>query len=140
MDQFIQGKQDSGTVTGRETQQRKRNIKNTFQTGQDARLRSGLDKTPTKLTDHSDYPGAVGPKREINMPKQLVLYQLSKNIDAAAVEQSLSQSAFQVGSGISDGRTIHPQPETTKSSKITKSFLDFIEGSVQGPDANDSIP
>jgi hypothetical protein len=56
------------------------------------------------------------------------------------VEQSLSNSAFQVGSGISDGRNIGMQPETTKSSKITKSFLDFIEGSVQGPEANDSIP
>jgi len=32
------------------------------------------------------------------------------------------------------------QPETTKSSKVTKSFLDFIEGSVQGPEGNDSIP
>ena len=52
----------------------------------------------------------------------------------------MSNSAFQVGSGISDGRTYPMQPETVKSSKMTKSFLDFIEGSVQGPEANDSIP
>jgi len=30
MEQFIVGKSNSGTVTGRETQQRKRNIKNSF--------------------------------------------------------------------------------------------------------------
>ena len=32
MDQFLIGKQNSGTITGRESQQRRRNIKNSFQT------------------------------------------------------------------------------------------------------------
>lgn len=32
MDQFLIGKQNSGTITGRDSQQRRRNIKNSFQT------------------------------------------------------------------------------------------------------------
>jgi hypothetical protein len=37
-----------------------------------------------------ELPGAVGPKMQVNVPKHLVLYQLSKHFDAAQLEESLS--------------------------------------------------
>jgi hypothetical protein len=86
MDQFIMGKNDSGTVTGRETQQRKRSIKNSFQTAFGQRRGSAAGGSSTKPTENPDYPGAVGPKRQVNVPKQLILYQLAKNVDASMVE------------------------------------------------------
>lgn len=74
MDQYIIGKQHSGTVTGRASQQRARNIKNSFQTG--TRQHSGINRSSTKFTDttNPDYPGAVGPKRHVNVPKHLIMY------------------------------------------------------------------
>ena len=45
---------------------------------------SHTDRSSTKFTE--EYPGAVGPKRELAVPKNLILYQLSKNVDAANVE------------------------------------------------------
>lgn len=69
MEQFIVGKSDSGTVTGRDSQQRKRNIKNSFQTSLNQRMKSGIDRSSTKFTEDPDYPGVVGPKRQINVPK-----------------------------------------------------------------------
>jgi hypothetical protein len=91
MEQFIIGKNNSGTVTGRESQQRQRSIKNTFQTDQLQRMRSGIERSSTKFTENPDYPGAVGPKHTISVPKQLILYQLSKKMDAAMIESSLGQ-------------------------------------------------
>ena len=129
MDQFIVGKQDSGTVTGRETQQRKRRIQNSFQTGLGRKRGSAAGGSSTKPTEHPDYPGAVGPKSQINVPKQLILYQLSKNMDAAAVEQSIAASAQRAA-----GYGGLP-PETSKSSGLDRSFLDFLEGSVAAPES-----
>jgi len=99
MDQFITGKNTSGTVTGRDSQQRQRNITNSFQTAFAQRQRSGLERSSTKGTEHPDYPGAVGPKKHISVPKQLILYQLSKNVDAKMIESSISQSAIGRGAG-----------------------------------------
>ena len=90
MNQFIVGNENSGTITGRVSQQKNRSIKNTFQTMAAQRQKSGVERESTKFTDHIDYPGAVGPKKQINVPKQLVLYQLSKNVDAELIEQSFS--------------------------------------------------
>lgn len=70
----------------------------------------------------------MGPKSQINVPKQLILYQLSKNMDAAAVEQSIAASAQRTA-----GHGGLP-PETSKSSGIDRSFLDFLEGSVAAPE------
>jgi hypothetical protein len=69
MEQFMVGKNNSSTVTGRVTQQRNRSIKNTFQTGENQKIKSEIERSSTKATDHPEYPGAVGPKREIHVPK-----------------------------------------------------------------------
>jgi hypothetical protein len=130
MDQFIVGKNNSGTVTGRASQQRQRSIKNSFQTAHAQRQRSGIERSSTKFTENPDYPGAVGPKRHINVPKQLILYQLSKNVDAKMIENSISHSAI---AGRSQGRPGLPalgRPEQ----RLERSFLDFLEGSVAGAD------
>jgi len=63
MDQFMIGKNNSTTVTGRVTQQRNRSIKNTFQTGESQKVKSEIAGASTKATEHPEYPGAVGPKR-----------------------------------------------------------------------------
>jgi len=44
---------------------------------------------------NSEHPGAVGPKTKIGVPKELVLYQISKNMDGMAMGNnyiSVSQS------------------------------------------------
>ena len=64
-DPYVIGKINSGTVTGRVSQQRKRNIKNSFMTGQH-RAQSGVHRSASKITDEtqpSEYPNAIGPKK-----------------------------------------------------------------------------
>ena len=97
MGHFIVGKNNSSTVSGLVSQQRNRYLRNSFQPGQDIRLRSKIHRSSTKFTSamNSDHPGAVGPKTKIDVPKELVLYQISKNMDGLALEHnypSVSQS------------------------------------------------
>jgi hypothetical protein len=33
------------------------------------RQKSGVERESTKFTDNIEYPGAVGPKKQINVPK-----------------------------------------------------------------------
>ena len=97
MGQFIVGKNNSSTVAGRVTQQRNRYLRNSFQPGQDIKLKSKIHRSSTKFTSamNSEHPGAVGPKTKIGVPKELVLYQISKNMDGMAMGNnyiSVSQS------------------------------------------------
>ena len=89
---YMVTKTTSETYTGRETQQRNRAIKNTFQTVQ-LQARAELERSAAKAKQQQqpqaegpEYPGGVGPKRQVNVPKPLVLYQLSKQLDASALE------------------------------------------------------
>ena len=97
MGQFIVGKNNSSTVAGRVTQQRNRYLRNSFQPGQDIKLKTKIHRSSAKFTSavSSEHPGAVGPKTKIGVPKELVLYQISKNMDGMAMPNnyiSVSQS------------------------------------------------
>ena len=39
---------------------------------------------------NSEYHGAVGPRTKINVPKEFVLYQISKNLDSIMNDQNSS--------------------------------------------------
>jgi hypothetical protein len=94
---FISGKEHSGTVTGADSQQRKRLLRNSFQPGQEQRIRSH-QRSSTKFSSgfNSEHPGAVGPKTKISVPKQLVLYQISKNMDAMLYENNFTSNSQQL--------------------------------------------
>lgn len=71
----------------------------------------------------------MGPKRHINVPKHLIMYQLSKNIDADALEKSISHAALtQHRSGLNNQASFG-RPDQFQQ----HSYLDFIDGSVPGP-------
>ena len=91
---FIAGRENSSTVTGAASQQRKRFLRNSFQPSQEQRLRSH-QRSSTKFTSafDSEHPGAVGPKTKISVPKQLVLYQISKNMDAMLYENNFTSNS-----------------------------------------------
>lgn len=93
---FIAGRENSSTVTGAASQQRRRFLRNSFQPGQEQRLRSH-QRSSTKFTSafDSEHPGAVGPKTKISVPKQLVLYQISKNMDAMLYENNFTSNSQQ---------------------------------------------
>jgi hypothetical protein len=94
---FISGKEHSNTVTGADSQQRKRFLRNSFQPGQELRMRSH-QRCSTKVTSafNAEHPGAVGPKTRISVPKQLVLYQISKNMDAMLYENNFASNSQQL--------------------------------------------
>ena len=54
------------------------------------RRRTGHDKVE-KYYD-PEMPGLVSAKQEISVPKQFVLYQISKNLDSNLLEQSILKS------------------------------------------------
>ena len=101
---------------------------------------SHTDRSSTKFTD--EYPGAVGPKREVAMPKNLILFQLSKNVDAAMVEQSISardNSFMEYPEG--DLRTpLGKSPFATKSLRTIdpdpNSMLEALEQNIPGGQSN----
>jgi len=136
MEQFMVDKHNSGTVTGATTQQRNRSIKNTFQTAESQRLRAEVvDRSAARLVEKLDYPGAVGPKKEVKVPRELVLYQLSKNVDASTIENSISNSARQAAAGLPSNKLGNSVVDTSQqNARADRSFLDFLEGSVAGPD------
>ena len=85
MGSFLINKQDSATVTGRATQQRNRHLRNSFQPGKDVQMRSNIYRSSAKFAAfNTEHPAAVGPRARISVPKQLVLHQLSKNVDMLA--------------------------------------------------------
>ena len=46
-----------------------------------------MDRSSTKHTDiTAEYPGAVGPKYQIGVPKSFIMNQIAKQIDADALE------------------------------------------------------
>lgn len=104
MEQFMVDKHNSGTVTGAAAQQRNRSIKNTFQTAEAQRLRAGGGRGATRLAEKIDYPGVIGPKQEVKVPRELVLFQLSKNVDASTIENSISNSARQAAGALSSNQ------------------------------------
>jgi len=55
------------------------------------RERKRLNRSSSKYNSaiNSDHPYAVGPKAKANVPKPLVLYQLSKHMDTLINDQSL---------------------------------------------------
>ena len=74
MDPFIRQKVDSGTIAGRVSQERNRGIKNSYQTIARQRQTSiarVTDRTGA-TTQPTDYPGAVGPKQAVSVPKNFV--------------------------------------------------------------------
>lgn len=74
--------------TGRDTQQRNRSIKNTFQSLHD---QARQPEQKTALSDLKEVtPGTVGPLVPINLPKPLVVHQLSKQLDASFLEHTLT--------------------------------------------------
>jgi hypothetical protein len=107
------GKHTSTTITGRETQQRSRAIKNTFQTLQTQAAEQQKAGSPVK-EELPEYRGAVGPKLEVAVPKNLVLFQLSKHVDASLLEGSAPTGA--------------PTQASRGSRGGAGSFLDHVEG------------
>ena len=94
MDPFIRQKVDSGTIAGRVSQERNRGIKNSYQTIARQRQTSiarVTDRTGA-TTQPTDYPGAVGPKQAVSVPKNFVMNQLANHVDAGSLENSISHT------------------------------------------------
>lgn len=131
MSSYILGKNNTATVPGRDTQQRNRTIRSSFvPAGQMTRFLSNNPRhSPGKSTVELD-PN-VGPKARINVPKKLVLYQLSKNIDEwQETQQEMARNGqnMVIQPPIIPGlRSFSQNVNSVANYQANKSLADFLE-------------